>query len=122
MVAENMGVLHEIDTGLQALSRECAACRDQTRAMQSRVKVSRSAGMVAGDRDWASSGAACAGLNVVGVGGRADWGDKRFQGCGRSFVIHMLWNGFVLVLFPVLVVFAGAEACDAAGAGRLTVA
>ncbi|MDM3925412.1 hypothetical protein [Mycobacterium intracellulare] len=70
--------------------------------------------MIAGERDWAWSGAARTGPNVVGAGDRATCADERFQVWGRSFVIHMLWNGFLLVLS------AGAGGCDAAGAGRPT--
>ncbi|EUA31792.1 hypothetical protein I548_0561 [Mycobacterium intracellulare] len=82
--------------------------------MQSRVNVSRSVAMIAGERDWAWSGAARTGPNVVGAGDRATCADERFQVWGRSFVIHMLWNGFLLVLS------AGAGDSHAAGAGRPT--
>ncbi|MCA2315332.1 hypothetical protein JF775_13500, partial [Mycobacterium sp. WUMAC-025] len=54
--------------------------------------------MVAGERDWVSSGGTRAGPNIVGAGDRAEWADQRFQDWGRSFVIHMLWNGFLVVL------------------------
>lgn len=70
--------------------------------------------MIAGERDWAWSGAARTGPNVVGAGDRATCADERFQVWGRSFVIHMLWNGFLLVLS------AGAGDSHAAGAGRPT--
>ncbi len=87
---------------------------DQTRATQIWVKISRSVGMAAGAGDWASSGTDPNGLDVIGIGDRADWGDKRFQLRGRSFVIHMLWNGFLLV------VSAGVDDRDAARAGWAT--
>lgn len=52
-------------------------------------------------------------LDNNGTGDSTDGGDKRFQVWGRSFVIHMLWNGLLFVLF------AGAKVRELARVGWL---
>ncbi len=51
------------------------------------------------------------GINENGIGESTDSADNRFQDSGRSLVIHVLWNGLVLVLFT------GVAACDPVRAG-----
>jgi hypothetical protein len=69
--------------------------------------------MAAGARDGAPTGANPIGVNDAGAGVSTDCGDNRFHVEGRSFVIHALWNGLVLVLF------AGAEDRETATAAWL---
>ncbi len=88
---------------------------DQRRATPNSVKTSRSGRKIAGARDWAPRGAKPNGLKDIGIGDRTACGDRRFQLSGRSLVIHVLWNGFLLVLF------AGAADREVAGAARLIV-
>ncbi|BCZ25469.1 hypothetical protein MTY59_53240 [Mycobacterium senriense] len=127
MVPENMRVFfHEIDTGVT--SRGALTCRahtpasakhawpgrnDQRRAMQIRVKISRSGAVAAGARGWVPAHVNPVGVNDNGAGISTDCGDNRFHVRGRSFVIHALRNGLWLVLF------AGAEDRSAVRATRL---
>ena len=74
---------------------------------QSRVKRSWPSRRYAGERLRAPPGANTEGANEAIEADRADCGDHRVHVCGRSCVIHMLWNGFLFTgLFTGL--FAGA--------------
>lgn len=69
--------------------------------------------MAAGARAGTPPVANPIGVNDHGAGGSTDCADKRFHVMGRSFVVHALRKGFLLVWF------AGAEGCETVRAGRL---
>ncbi len=77
---------------------------DQRRATQNRVKMSGSARTAAGARGRVPRGWNPNAANETGSGDPADGGDRRPGVGGRSFVIHVVWNGFLLV---------GVQSCEA---------
>lgn len=68
--------------------------------------MSRSVRTAAGARGWAPRGWKANAVNETGKGDPTDGGGKRLGVGGRSFVIHVVWNGFL----PV-----GAECPDVRG-------